>query len=388
MTLKMRTPSILMTAYSSSSMPSILHQSLKSNSSEQPSPWLNSSTWPPLKYSGLGMSCFTMTFGAISNLMALGILAKSSVRFRRQSKAPFLLLTVALLLADLGGHVIPGAFALYLHMDQRSKIQARKPTKEICQIFGASMVFFGLCPLLLGCAMAVERCVAITQPFFHAAMITLAHVRRVVLFLSSLALVMAVLPLFAVGTYTTQSPGTWCFLPINGPQSTADTNLALAFSCLGLTALTLSLLCNILSGLTLLQARMKSHDINTDSSDHCTRHASSASSSSLFCSLDVEMMVQLAVITVVSCVCWSPFLINILVMQFNQNHGTSTYNTDVLILLGLRMASWNQILDPWVYILLRRAVLLRVCRAFYTQRPTVTVNSSCADAGRQTFSLQ
>ncbi|XP_070779919.1 prostaglandin E receptor 1c (subtype EP1) [Enoplosus armatus] len=384
MTLKMRTPSILMTSFSTSSTPSILHQNLKINSSEQPGPWLNS-TWPPAKSSGLGMSCFTMTFGAISNLTALGILAKSSVRFRRQSKAPFLLLTVALLLADLGGHVIPGAFALYLHMDQRHKTQ---PTKEFCQIFGASMVFFGLCPLLLGCAMAVERCVAITQPFFHTTMITLAHVRRVVLFLSSLALVLAILPLLAVGTYTTQSPGTWCFLSIHGPQSTADRNLALAFSCLGLTALTLSLLCNILSGLALLQARMKSHDVNTNSSDRCTRHPSSASSSSLFCSLDVEMMVQLAVITVVSCVCWSPFLIHILVMQLNQSHGASTHEKDGFILLALRMASWNQILDPWVYILLRRAVLSRVCCAFYTQRATVTANSSCADTRRQVFSLQ
>ncbi|XP_038565900.1 prostaglandin E receptor 1c (subtype EP1) [Micropterus salmoides] len=369
-----------MTSFFTSSMPSILHQNLKINSSEQPSPWLNRSTWPPVSSSDLGMSCFTMTFGAISNLTALGILAKSSVRFRRQSKTPFLLLTVALLLADLGSHVIPGTFALYLHMDQRYKIHASKPTKEFCQIFGASMVFFGLCTLLLGCAMAVERCVAITQPFFHTAMITLAHMKQVVLFLSSLALVLAVLPFFAVGTYTTQSPGTWCFLPIHDPQSTADTNLALAFSCLGLTALALSLLCNILSGLALLQARMKSHDVNTNSSDCCTRHASSALSSSLFCSLDVEMMAQLAVITLVSSVCWSPFLIHILVMQFNQR--VSAREKDGFILLGLRMASWNQILDPWVYILLRRAVFFRVCCA------TGTANGTCGDTRRQAFSLQ
>ncbi|KAK9535226.1 hypothetical protein VZT92_007621 [Zoarces viviparus] len=385
MTLKIRTSSILMTSFSTSSTPSILAQNLRINSSEQPGPWPSNSTWPLVKSSSLGMSCFTMTFGAISNLTALGILAKSRLRFRRQSKAPFLLLTVALLLADLAGHVIPGAFALYLHIDQRSKIQAGKPTKEFCQIFGASMVFFGLCPLLLGCAMAVERCVAITQPFFHAAMITLSHVWRVVLFLSSLALMLAVLPFFAVGTYTTQFPGTWCFLPIHDPQSTADTNLALAFSCLGLTALTFSLLCNILSGLALLRARLKCHNGNAESSGRSTRRASSTSTS-VFCSLDVEMMAQLAVITVVSCVCWSPFLIHILVLQFNQR--TSTFEKDGFILLGLRMASWNQILDPWVYILLRKAVLFRLCCAFYAQRPTVRGNRSFEETHREAFSLQ
>ncbi|KAM9346332.1 prostaglandin E receptor 1c (subtype EP1) [Symphorus nematophorus] len=385
MTLKMRTPSILMTSFSTST-PSILTQNLKINSSEQPFACPNSSTWQSGHSSGLGMSCFTMTFGAISNLMALGILAR--VRYRRRSKAPFLLLTVALLLADLGGHLIPGAFALYMHIYSRYKIQCGKPTKEFCRIFGASMVFFGLCPLLLGCAMAVERCVAITQPFFHAAMITVAHARQIVLFLSSFALVLAVLPLFDVGNYTIQSPGTWCFLPIHDPQSAADTNLVLAFSCLGLTALTLSLLCNILSGLVLLQARRKSHDVNTKPAACRTRSASSASSTSLFCSLDVEMMVQLAVITVGSCVCWSPFLIRILVIQTNQSLRASANEKDGLILLGLRMASWNQILDPWVYILLRRAVLFKVCSTFYA-RPTVTANSSCADTrNRQALSLQ
>uniref|UniRef100_A0A3B4US19 Thromboxane A2 receptor n=1 Tax=Seriola dumerili TaxID=41447 RepID=A0A3B4US19_SERDU len=293
---------------------------MKMNSSEQPSTSLNSSTWPPISSSGLGMSCFTMTFGAVSNITALGILVKSRVRFRRQSKAPFLLLTVALLMADFGSHVIPGAFVLYLY-----KQAEKQPT--FCQIFGACMVFFGLCPLLLGCAMAMERCVAITKPFFHATVVTVTHARRVVLFLASLALMLAVLPLFAVGTYSAQFPGTWCFLPIHDTQSTANTSLALAFSGLGLTALTLSLLCNILSGVVLLKARINPHNVN--------------------------MMAQLVAITVVSCVCWSPFLVSATLLD-HRIYGFT--------LLCLRMASWNQILDPWVYILLRRAVVSRALK--------------------------
>ncbi|KAM3864423.1 prostaglandin E receptor 1c (subtype EP1) [Diretmus argenteus] len=338
------------------------------------------------------MSCFTMTFGAVSNLTALGILVKSRMGFRRHAKAPFLLLAGALLLADLGGHVIPGAFAMYLHMDyiQRPKVTAQsiEPTRTFCQTFGASMVFFGLCPLLLGCAMAVERCVAVTQPLLHAAMITMTHVRLVVLLLSSLALLLAVLPLFAVGTYTAQFPGTWCFLPLHGPRSTADTHLALAFSGLGLAALTLSLLCNILSGMALLQARVSSHSVKPKSG-RWYRHGSSSSYSSSYCSLDVEMMAQLTVVTVVSCVCWSPFLIHMLVsvLQSYQSSSASIRQSEGLVLLGLRMASWNQILDPWVYILLRRAVLYRVCCALHTGRSTLPPSSSCTESRRQALSL-
>lgn len=302
----MRTLSTTVTPLSNSSVLSNLH--LKINSSEEPSPWPNNSTWPPIKTTGLGMTCFTLTFGAISNLTALGILAR--VQRSRQSKAPFLLLTVALLLTDLGGHVIPGAFALYLHVGLHFQKQVWEPNKKFCQIFGASMVFFGLCPLLLGCAMAVERCVAITKPFFHNSKITLTYVCRVVFLLFSIALTLAVLPLCALGTYSTQYPGTWCFLPIHGPHSTTDSNLILVFSSLGLTALTLSLLCNILSGLALLKTRMRSYYVNTRSVGVCTRRPSSTSTSSMFCSLDVEMMAQLVAITVISCICWSPFLVS------------------------------------------------------------------------------
>ncbi|XP_036944827.1 prostaglandin E receptor 1c (subtype EP1) [Acanthopagrus latus] len=380
MTLKMRTPSTLLTSLSTSSTPPILDQILKINSSEQPS-----ANMSLLKPPGIGMSCFTMTFGAISNLTALGILAR--VRLHRQSKAPFLLLTVALLVADLGGHVILGALALYRHMDWKNETHFGEPTKEFCQIFGASMVFFGLCPLLLGFAMAVERCVAITQPFFHSAMITLAHAWQAVLFVSCLALVLAVLPLSGVGTYTVQYPGTWCFLRIHDPQSTGDYSLVLAFSCLGLTALIFSQLCNIVSIVALLQARRKSYDVNPKSTSFRTRHMSSASSSSIFLSLDVEMLVQLAVITVVSCVCWIPFLIHILVLQLKESPESPEQSKDGFTLLSLRMASWNQILDPWVYILLRKTVLFRIYSAFHTQRPTETLYSSSADSRRRTLSL-
>lgn len=31
-----------------------------------------------------------------------------------------------------------------------------------------------------------------------------------------------------------------------------------------------------------------------------------------------------------------------------------------LMVMGVRLATWNQILDPWVYILLRRSVLRKI----------------------------
>uniref|UniRef100_A0A8C7YQU6 Thromboxane A2 receptor n=1 Tax=Oryzias sinensis TaxID=183150 RepID=A0A8C7YQU6_9TELE len=331
------------------------------------------------------MSCFTMTFGTISNLTALGILAKSRARFRRQSKAPFFHLTVALLLADLGGHLILGAFALHMHVKKKWTTTTNNNI-NFCPFFGASMVFFGLCSLLIGCAMAVERCVAITQPFYHISTITVAHAQGMVLLLCSVACTLALLPVFGVGNYSIQFPGTWCFLQIHEPQTAADKNLVMTFSCLGLTALTVSLLCNILSGLVLLQARRKSCS-SANTSTRFARRGSSASSSSLFCSLDMEMIVQLAVITVVSCICWGPFLVHITNIQHKSSPRLSADIKDGFTLLALRMAAWNQILDPWVYILLRKTVLSRVFRGFYFQRTTMSANSYSVEYQREVFRL-
>ncbi|KAG9330615.1 hypothetical protein JZ751_023699 [Albula glossodonta] len=393
-------------------------------SSSSPSlPVLNGSS-PPPKPPPLGMTCLTMTLGSLSNLAALAVLARSSARFRRRAKAPFLLLTGALLLTDLAGHLIPGALAL--HLARGGQGWAGKGT-WLCQVFGACMVFFGLCPLLLGGAMAVERCLGITRPLLHAAVVTAGHARRAVALLASLAMLLALLPLVAVGSYTPQFPGTWCFLPVHMPPSAADAGLVLAFSGLGLAALALSLLCNSLSGLALLQARLGPSGAQPGRGPWvgCGHHGDRARLPlpSPPRALDVEMMGQLAGITLVSCVCWTPFLvreggrergtregeeegmgwrerqgwergvcergrvfISVSVGRFysgsDRAAGARPYERQVL--LGLRLASWNQILDPWVYILLRRAVLRRVFRLLQPQRSsfTHTHSSSCADSNR------
>lgn len=255
-----------------------------------------------------GMSYFTMTLGALSNLTALAILAHTYTRFRRRAKAPFLLLASALLLSDLAGHVITGALALHLHLERvkhHGAAAVLEPPQAYCKLFGACMVFFGLCPLMLGCAMAVERCVGITQPLLHSTVVTIARIRLAILLITSTALSLAGLPLLNVGDYKPQFPGTWCFLPVYGSLSTADASLALAFSTMGLLSLTISVLSNTISGMRLLQARFKDQCIRSS----IARRQGSFPSSPLR-SLDVEMMTQLAVITVVSCVCWSPFLVS------------------------------------------------------------------------------
>ncbi|XP_041091716.1 prostaglandin E receptor 1a (subtype EP1) isoform X2 [Polyodon spathula] len=288
-----------------------------------------------------GMS---MTLGAISNIIALVILAKSYARFRRRSKATFLLFASCLVVTDFAGHVIPGAFVLRLYAVHK-KWHAIDTTGALCQLFGASMVFFGLCPLFLGCVMAIERCVGVTRPLLHASLVTSTRTKLTLAGIWLFALCISLLPSLNVGHYSIQFPDTWCFIRVHGPSQSSDLAFGLLFSLLGLASLGVSLVCNTISGLSLVRARCRKRTCNRRAKSH-----------------DIEMVVQLLGIMVVSCICWSPILVFV-ALSVSQSLGSSQYDVrhyEWLMFLGVRLASWNQILDPWVYILLRRAVLRKI----------------------------
>ncbi|KAJ8345141.1 hypothetical protein SKAU_G00293340 [Synaphobranchus kaupii] len=71
------------------------------------------SVYPPSNPTAAGLS---MTLGILSNIVALVILAKAYARFRRRSKATFLIFASSLVATDFAGHVIPGALVLRLYM--------------------------------------------------------------------------------------------------------------------------------------------------------------------------------------------------------------------------------------------------------------------------------
>lgn len=296
----------------------------------------NASAEPP---SGLGsaspaLPIFSMTLGAVSNVLALVLLAQASGRLRRRrSAATFLLFVASLLATDLAGHVIPGALVLRLYAAGRS------PAGGACHFLGGCMVFFGLCPLLLGCGMAVERCVGVTRPLLHAARVSVARARLALAALAAVALAVALLPLARVGRYELQYPGTWCFIGLGPVGGWRQALLAGLFAGLGLAALLAALVCNTLSGLALLRARWRRRSrrrpptSGRDSQRRCgarglrlasassVSSVASASASAAFSRAsgrgsarrarahDVEMVGQLVGIMVVSCICWSPLLV-------------------------------------------------------------------------------
>ncbi|KAK0155949.1 Prostaglandin F2-alpha receptor [Merluccius polli] len=283
-------------------------------------------------------SIVSMTGGIFSNSLALFILVKSYHRIRLKSKASFVLFASGLVVTDLLGHLVNGSLVLFIYSSHK-RWEAFDPDRILCSFFGASLVFFGLSPLFLGCAMAVERCVGVTRPLFHSTAVAPRHVKRLLGFTWVLAALVAGLPLILWRPYQVQHSRSWCFFREEEPRDWLDMLLPLVFSMLGLLALLLSVVCNTLTSGALLQSKLR------------RRHRCRGTRYHL------EMIVQLLAIMLVSCVCWGPLLIYVIVLTARTEDEPASFS---LLLLLVRMATWNQILDPWVYILLRKAVLRKL----------------------------
>lgn len=237
-----------------------------------------------------------MTLGIISNIVALCILVNAYRRQRRRAKATFLLLATSLVVTDFFGHLVPGALVLCIYRGVIPKDSYY--SDSLCQFLGGSMVFFGLCPLLLGCAMAAERCVGITKPLLHASLVTKTRAKICLSLIWGLALCVAILPCFKLGSYTYQNPGTWCFVNVLNNTEKVDVAFVVLFSGLCLALLVVALVCNTISGVTLVLGRFKRRPLSC-------RSTNSNSNSN-----DIEMVAQLVGIMITSCICWCPLLVS------------------------------------------------------------------------------
>ncbi|XP_076009531.1 prostaglandin F2-alpha receptor [Genypterus blacodes] len=288
-------------------------------------------------------SIISMTVGIFSNSLALFILIKSYHRIRIKSKASFLLFASSLVVTDLLGHLINGSLVLFVYSSDK-RWESFDPHHVVCSVFGVCMVFFGLSPLFLGSAMAVERCLGVTRPIFHSTAMTSQHMKKLLGLTWLLAALVAVLPVLLWRPYEVQRSRSWCFFNMEDPRDWLDILLPLLFSLLGLLALLISIVCNTLTSCALLQSRLRRKH-------HCRGT-----------SYHLEMICQLLAIMLVSCICWGPLLIHVITLTTQAKGESASFS----LLLVVRMATWNQILDPWVYILLRKAVLRKIFILFHS----------------------
>uniref|UniRef100_W5LVP1 Thromboxane A2 receptor n=2 Tax=Lepisosteus oculatus TaxID=7918 RepID=W5LVP1_LEPOC len=293
---------------------------------------------PPFNYTlpiaSQHFSTVFTTLGLASNLFAFVVLVKSYQRTQSRSRSSFLIFLGSLVVTDFLGLLVTGSIVISFHTTHFNWKEL-DPDCHFCNFMGISMVFYGLCPLLLGGTMAIERFMGINQPFSRPTNMSKRRAMSTVLVVWVFAGCIGLLPVLGLGSYHMQIPGSWCFFSITSEPW--DLTFCLIFSMVGLLSLAVSFVLNTVSVVTLFRVCCNRESVQRRR-DH-----------------EVEMMVQLICIMIIASVCWCPLLVFIA-----QKVLSNTPLNISRLLLWIRFATWNQILDPWVYILFRRAVLRRV----------------------------
>ncbi|XP_043859538.1 prostaglandin E2 receptor EP3 subtype isoform X1 [Dromiciops gliroides] len=303
-----------------------------------------------------------MITGIVGNALAMLLVSRSYRRRESKRKKSFLLCIGGLALTDLVGQLLTSPVVVAVYLSQRPW-QELDPKGHLCSYFGLSMTMFGLCPLFIASAMAVERTLAIRAPHWYASHMKTRATRAVLLAVWLLGFAFALLPVAGVGHYTLQWPGTWCFIStgergVNGTRSAHSRGnlfFASTFAFLGLTALAVTFVCNLATIKALVS--------------RCRAKATAAQVGAQWGRITTETVIQLMGIMCVLSACWSPLLIMMLKMIFNK---TSVEFCNIpnlqrpkecdFFLTAVRLASLNQILDPWVYLLLRKILLRKFCQ--------------------------
>ncbi|NWT80983.1 TA2R protein, partial [Lanius ludovicianus] len=304
---------------------------------------------------------FSTAFGLIglcSNLFALCVLVSSSRKLSSQARSSFLIFLCGLVVTDFMGLLVTASVIIPYHFTKFSWAKV-DPGCHLCNFLGFSMVFFGQCPLLLGATMAGERFLGINRPFSRSTSLSKRRAWAIVGLVWGFSCSLGLLPVLGLGRYTLQFPGSWCFLTLL--PDTGDVVFCLLFALLGILSVLLSFVLNTISVVTLCRVY---HD-----RESVQRRRDS----------EVEMMVQLVGIMIIATICWMPLLIFIVQVVLQHLPGQARMlptDTQEMLLIYIRMVTWNQILDPWVYILFRRAVLQRVYPRLHPRPSIVSLTPS------------
>ncbi|NXM89292.1 TA2R protein, partial [Oenanthe oenanthe] len=304
---------------------------------------------------------FSTAFGLIglcSNLFALCVLVSSSRKLSSQARSSFLIFLCGLVVTDFMGLLVTASVIIPYHFTKFSWAKV-DPSCHLCNFLGFSMVFFGQCPLLLGATMAGERFLGINRPFSRSTSLSKRRAWAIVGLVWGFSCLLGLLPVLGLGRYTLQFPGSWCFLTLL--PDTGDVIFCLLFALLGILSVLLSFVLNTVSVVTLCRVY---HD-----RESVQRRRDS----------EVEMMVQLVGIMIIATICWMPLLIFIVQTALQHLPGSARVlprDTQEMLLIYIRMVTWNQILDPWVYILFRRAVLQRVYPRLHPRPSIVSLSPS------------
>ncbi|XP_016357678.1 prostaglandin E2 receptor EP4 subtype-like [Sinocyclocheilus anshuiensis] len=303
-----------------------------------------------LDYRSLITSATMFGVGVLGNLVAIVVLCISK---KEQKETTFYTLVCGMAITDLLGTCFtsPVVIATY--------IVGRWPGGALlCHFFSFSMLFFGSAGMSILCAMSVERYLAINHAYFYSQHVDRAMARFALMATYLANIVLCILPSFGFGKHTRHFPGTWCFLDWRAMDS-VGASYTFLYGGFMLLLIAVTVMCNFAVCRSLVGMSKMSRMVRAEVSGH----TGSRRSFRLTSAAEIQMFWLLIFMTIVFLICSIPLVVRIFVNQlydpaYISSGKSPDYRSD---LLAIRFASFNPILDPWVYILCRKNLLTKGC---------------------------
>ncbi|XP_041035054.1 prostacyclin receptor isoform X2 [Carcharodon carcharias] len=187
------------------------------------------------------VSILMFSAGLVGNVLALVLLGVRRKEIRTKSSV-FCILVTGLAVTDLMGtcFLSPVVFVSYA---QKKSLIGLVGVHTLCDFFSFAMTFFGVASTLILFAMAVERCLAISHPYFYSQHIGRSFAKSALPVIYAFAALFCIMPLAGFGEYRQYCPGTWCFLKMESDNS-AVVGFSLLYATLIAFLIVAILLCN------------------------------------------------------------------------------------------------------------------------------------------------
>ncbi|XP_042365372.1 prostaglandin E receptor 4 (subtype EP4) b [Plectropomus leopardus] len=286
-------------------------------------------------------------FGVVGNVIAIVVLRISR---KEQKETTFYTLVCGLAVTDLLGTLLASPVTIATYMKG-----AWPGGAPLCQYSGFILLFFFLVQLSIVFAMSVERYLAINHAYFYNEYVNqkLAALTLLAIYISNI--LFCALPILGLGQVKLQKPGTWCFIDWqNNKTSVAAFNLM--YAGVNSVIVLATVMCNVMvcGALILMHKRfIRRTSLGTD--QRRIAELRRRRSFGRLAGAEIQMVILLIATSAVVLICSIPLVWRIFANQLNINQSDKPFD-----LLAIRMASVNPILDPWIYILLRKTVVLKL----------------------------
>ncbi|XP_078071352.1 prostaglandin E2 receptor EP4 subtype-like [Mustelus asterias] len=308
---------------------------------------VNNNSTSPKEFPAIPTIMFV--FGVVGNLIAIVVLCKSR---KEQKETTFYTLVCGLAVTDLLGTCLVSPITIITY------VKGNWPGNgALCEYDSFVLLFFGTSGLSIICVMSIERYLAINHAYFYSHYVEkkLAGLTLFTIYVANT--LFCALPSFGLGKTVKQFPETWCFIDwqTKEPRHAVYSYMYAGFSSF---LILVTVICNVLVCMALIRMHRQFIRRTSLGSDHRQRELRRRRSFRRLAGAEIQMVILLIATSAVVLICSIPLVVRVFVNQLYRPAITQDYSNPDL--MAIRIASVNPILDPWIYILLRKAVLTKL----------------------------